>query len=165
MLYLIWDFIINIDKHSAISDFLNTMFPYSFYPFITKPTSIKGESATLIDNIYCNNIFISNVLNGIFYTDISDHFPIFTIIANTEISHKPETFFIRQYHQVNIDKFSNMIKDADWSSVLNCDDCQSAITLFHDIFCIRYDHCFPLTAVEQNYRNRKSWLIKCLKIY
>ena len=69
MIYLIWDFIINIDKPLVSSDFLNTKISYSFYPLITKATSIKAETATLIDNISCNNIFNYNVLSG-FYSPI-----------------------------------------------------------------------------------------------
>ena len=68
MIYLIWDFIINIDKPLVSSDFLNTKISY-FYPLITKATSIKAESATLVDNISCNNTFNSNVLSG-FYSPI-----------------------------------------------------------------------------------------------
>ena len=34
---------------------------------------------------------------------------------------------------------------------------------YGSVFCKCYDHCFPMTAVERNYRSRKTWLSKGLK--
>ena len=54
------------------------MFSYFVYPFINRPTRRVKERATLIDNIY-SNMIKNDILTGIFYTDISDHFPVFYI--------------------------------------------------------------------------------------
>ena len=48
----------------------------SLVPTIIHPTRITNHSATLIDNIFSN---IPHIGSGIFYSDISDHLPIFTI--------------------------------------------------------------------------------------
>ena len=53
--YLLGDYninLLNIDKHVASQDFADTMFAYSFFPLITKPTRVTDESTTLIDNIF-----------------------------------------------------------------------------------------------------------------
>ena len=70
--------LLNTYKHVPTAEFLNTMFSYFMYPFINRPTRCIKQSATLIDNIY-SNIFEHDNLTGIFYTDITDHFPIFYI--------------------------------------------------------------------------------------
>ena len=61
------DFNINLlnydDKN--IANFLNTMFSYSYLPFINTPTRVTGHSKTLIDNIFYNkpmlNITAGNI--------------------------------------------------------------------------------------------------------
>jgi hypothetical protein len=74
------DFNIDLLK-SESCDFANKfteqLFTSSFYPLITKPTRITSHTATLIDNIFTNNIDkIDSSINGILFSDISDHLPI-----------------------------------------------------------------------------------------
>ena len=75
--------LLNIDKHSLTPEFLDIMFSYSFFPLINRPTRVRAESATLIDNIYCN-VLKRNIFSGIFYTEISDHFlfPVLIMITS-----------------------------------------------------------------------------------
>ena len=79
---------IPVDMYIAISrigccsflwKFIDLMYSDSLIPTITKPTRVTSHSATLIDNIFCNNILNEQALSGILYTDISDHHPIFYI--------------------------------------------------------------------------------------
>lgn len=74
--YICGDFnidLLNPNNHKLTEEFIETL--YSF-PTITKPTRITGNGATLIDNIFTNNVE-SNSLSGILINDISDHLPIF----------------------------------------------------------------------------------------
>ena len=53
------DFNINLlksEENQHVNDFLNQMFSSSFYPLISRPTRITNRSATLIDNIFVNNL-------------------------------------------------------------------------------------------------------------
>ena len=87
--YIMGDFnlnLINISEHIPTSDFVELMFSYPFFPLINKPTRLTETSATLIDNIFCNSIDKSKCFNEIIYTDVSDHFPIFTITTSVKIS-------------------------------------------------------------------------------
>ena len=82
VIYIMGDFNINLlnsEKHVKTSEFLENMYSFSFFPLIHKPTRVTKHTATLIDNIFCKNSIQNNSYNGILYTDISDHFPIFTI--------------------------------------------------------------------------------------
>ena len=47
-----------------------------------KPTRITKSTATLIDNLFTNNLSKTEHLNGILFNDISDHLPIFTITGH-----------------------------------------------------------------------------------
>ena len=79
--YIMGDFNINLfnyDSHTKTADFINLMFSYSYAPFINKPTRITEHSSTLIDNIFVNN-YNDNTFQGLLFTDISDHFPVFII--------------------------------------------------------------------------------------
>ena len=106
--YLVGDFNINllsIDSHNDTHEFSDILFSHSFIPYITKPTRITSKSATLIDNIFstgfteCDN----NVLNGILYTDITDHFPVFHIDYSNNTPSQPEFVTKRAYTQENLD--------------------------------------------------------------
>ena len=56
------------------------MFSITLIPQITKPTIITPTTATIIDNIYSNDILCEyNQLQGILYSYISDHLPIFIL--------------------------------------------------------------------------------------
>ena len=85
--YLIGDFninFLNVDSHQPTDDFINLMTSSSLYPLISKPTCITSSTATLIDNIFTNNLeFKTN--SGILYADLSDHLPIFQIIRGVKL--------------------------------------------------------------------------------
>ena len=82
-LYLLGDYNIDLlqsDKHSSTQDFLDILYSHHLLPNITKPTRVTKSSATLIDNIFSNDISsYDNLLTRIMYTDITDHYPVFYI--------------------------------------------------------------------------------------
>ena len=91
--FLVGDFninLINSENHTATTNFVELLFSFDMYPLINKPTRISFDTATLIDNIFTNSY--RDNLTGILINDISDHFPIFTVIQ-TESSKK------KQLHQ------------------------------------------------------------------
>ena len=73
--YLLGDFNLDLlksDIHNPTLDFLNLLFSHSFWPLITRPTRVTSSSATLIDNIFTNNIALKiSCINGIIINDIS----------------------------------------------------------------------------------------------
>ena len=80
--YIMGDFNLDLlrdERHLPTLNFINTMISYSFLPLINKPTRITSTTATLIDNIFCNNVHSNNFSNGVMYSDISDHPSIFCV--------------------------------------------------------------------------------------
>ena len=83
--FLFGDFNINIlnaDSHVPTNDFIHLMYSNGFYPLISKPTRITSHSATLINNIFSNDLD-NHKFSGILWSDISDHLPIFPQGAHT----------------------------------------------------------------------------------
>ena len=73
--------LLKLDENQYIKDFINQMFSSTFYPLISKPTRITNSSATLIDNIFVNNLDECHKC-GILFTDLSDHLPVFQITSS-----------------------------------------------------------------------------------
>ena len=87
--YLLGDFninLFNVSSHLQTADFINCMYTYSCHPVITGPFGpVSDHSTTLIDNIFTNHLVDLNIHSGIFFTDITDHFPIFFIDSNVDV--------------------------------------------------------------------------------
>ena len=118
------DFNIDLLK-SEFCDFANKFTEQlftSFYPLITKPTRLTSHTATLIDNIFTNNIDSS--INGIIFSDISDHLPINhklflnTLRPNEDTGEKYYTK--RIYNKNNSRLFTDEIKNVCWEGTISC---------------------------------------------
>ena len=87
--YLLGDYDINIlnyENNAQTPQFVDMISSNGFLPLITRPSRVTATSATSIDNIFTNNIGdMNNSVEGLFITDISDHFPVFHIARQMEI--------------------------------------------------------------------------------
>ena len=80
--------LLKIDSSLHCNRFFENITTLGFFPQITRPTRLSGESNTLIDNIFTND-FCKPHLSGILVTPISDHLMQFcTIIGKKERSSK-----------------------------------------------------------------------------
>ena len=86
---------LNYDSHTPTFDFMNILFSNNFLPYITRPTRISNNSATIIDNMF-TNLTNSKITSGNILTHISDHFPQFLILENANISHKKQKLLKRE---------------------------------------------------------------------
>ena len=167
LLYLLGDYNINLlnaDKHNATHDFTELMYSFSLLPNITKPTRVTKSSATLIDNIFTNNLLTtSNVLTGILYSDISDHYPIFHIDYSSSIKMEESYTKRRIFSQVNLEKFSNALSNHNWDHVVSIDDAQAAYSTFLNDYIYMYDASFPIKTIKPGYKTRKTWLSEEIK--
>lgn len=122
----------------------------SFFPLITKPTRVQSHAATLIDNIYFNNIASHNMTNGILNTDISDHFPVFSIDHHIATVTPCNSRKSRMFGQNNIQIFKDSLHNFDWSEILNNTNGREAFSLFYTKFCKLDDFSFS----EKKYQNK-----------
>ena len=166
--YLIGDYnidILNYDSHSATADFVDMLYSHAFLPLINRPTRITLNSATILDNIFTNNIGeLECGQNGILVTDISDHFPIFHIGKNIQISEPCETYVTsRNYSHVNKLSFQQALTEIDWYEMYLLSDTQTAFSLFYSRFTKLFDKHFPRKKTKLQYNTRKPWLTSALK--
>lgn len=78
-IHICGDFNIDLLKaksHRPTGKFVDTMYSLSLYPVIIRPTRITAHCATLIDNIFTNNLN-TTISSGLLVNDITDHLPIF----------------------------------------------------------------------------------------
>ena len=169
--YITGDFNINLlnsDTHPPTQRFLDQMFSYSFFPLIRKPTRVDRTSATLIDNIFCNDSHLNYLITGILYTDISDHFPVFAVPdicpTQTSASSVPNNETLtRNINDTTINHFREKLSNADWADIYAQRECQNAYSLFHSKMSSLYEECFPLKKKSVVYKTRRPWLTNELK--
>ena len=116
----------------------------SMYPLISKPTRITSSTATLIDNIFTNNLEQS-MSSGILYTDLSDHLPIFQV-THLKLDVEPlcQKRLARLVNPTTIAAFRSRVETIEWSQVYNSDStddsykihslaflCQHTLNHFH----------------------------------
>ena len=117
--YFMGDFNVNLlefDKYAHVNEFLDLLASFSYLPVITKPTRITEHSATLIDNIFCNIQPLPQ--SGIVISDLSDHFPVFTIFNFENKLNLPSNKYIRINNPQNIARFKET-KQKCVSSIIN----------------------------------------------
>ena len=143
------------------------MFANHFIPLINKPTRLCQKSATLIDNIFTNQSDAES-LQGLFFTDITDHLPIFAICNSIQVNNQPQFITKRICSDANVNDFIQRLQTVDWNRVTQTDDPQIAYSVFHTELQQAYMQSFPVKTIKLNYRNRKTWLTeglkKCIKL-
>ena len=149
-LILHWDFNLDLLQNNIRSTFLPVMLGNNLYPLILRPTRVQGQSATLIDNIFCNNL---NLLSGsgIYTTDISDYFAIYCsfLPQNNEAS---KGNFVevrrRELKPANINLLKESISDFEWHEIKSLDSANEIYNKFSDAVNEIYDRCCPLRTYK-----------------
>ncbi|CAH3180638.1 unnamed protein product, partial [Porites evermanni] len=104
---------------------------FSMLPTIDKPTRVYGSSATLIDNIFTNNL-TNNISSGNIVTDTTDRFSQVCIFKQKLTNTKKTKF--RDYSSFNANKFMNELSAINWEEVSsNCDVTKSSSHLYKTI--------------------------------
>ena len=169
--YLMGDFNIDLlqsETCDIANKFSEQLFTSCFYPIITKPTRITEHTATLIDNIFTNNIEkLDSSVNGILFSDISDHLPILHVCdLNTFHFNKytTQTTNTRVINNANINVFKQAIKDISWQSVFSDNsDPELSFSEFSETFLKVYNTSFPIKrkVVKTNIdKNKSPWMTK-----
>jgi len=167
-IYLMGDY--NLDlinkTNNNVLKFYNTMLSYSCYPHISKPTRIDSAtiSETLIDNIFSNVIHVE-YLNGILYSDISDHLPIFVIGYNAiseKITRKKNFVEKRKETQQTIDSLIFDLSKEQWREIFSVEDANLSYQNFlHKLsYCI--DKNMPLIKKRDNINIKQPWITQGL---
>ena len=128
--------LLNPNKHKMTEEFINTMYSMSYYPIITRPSRITSHCATLIDNIFTNDIE-NNTLSRPLINDISDHLPVFTVYDRNYKNNKPVKN--KEYRRVRSEEsmiafMCNELQTQNWNEMYEKIGINSAYQGFLRIF-------------------------------
>ena len=163
--YILGDFNIDISKNSTQNisqEFLDIMLSASFLPLITKPTRVTNQTATLIDNIFCNVVPLPE--SGIILSDISDHYPIFSRSSYNSNKKIISSQSFRKVTTNNLARLNESLEDADWTEVYNTHDTNTAYNIFMTSFMSQLDRHIPIVNKRTNYKKkpRLPWITKSI---
>ena len=74
--------LLKLEAHGPTSDYMGEFTSGGFYPLVSLPTRLTDTTATLIDNIWTNNL-VAKMGSGLVTVKISDHLPIFAFVGGT----------------------------------------------------------------------------------
>lgn len=156
--------LLNFEKHEATDEFINTMYSMSFYPRITRPTRVTAHSATLIDNIFSNDIQMDSS-SGILVCDITDHLPVFTV--NKALFEEEITQNSVQYSRVKSEEallaFQNALRMQNWSNVYKATNVNDSYEEFIKLFLSLYDQNCPIKQYDPVRKSKyHPWITKGL---
>ena len=85
-------------------------------------------------------------LTGILKTDISDHFPIFTIFVKHRLDSNDKKATIRKriINADSIQEFRDILSEVDWENLYSISNPYDAYEYFLKVFSGIYDLAFPL---------------------
>ena len=110
--FLLGDFNVNLlkfEKYALANEFLDSLSPHMFLPYIVQPTRISTTCKTLIDNIFSNTHTLSFIL-GNHIESISDLLTQFLIVPDFLKISSPPRFYIYERDWSNFDQ-ENFILD------------------------------------------------------
>ena len=166
-IYLCGDFNINLlnyDYHKGTRDFLDSLFTLGLYPLIDKPSRITEYSATLIDNIFTNELNIESK-SGLILNDLSDHLPVFCV-CDYKIQRKcqKKSIFVRNIDQESLSKFKNQLVNENWDDMYNSINVNDAYDNFIKVFTHSYNECCPVKNIIVDVKSvKKPWMSNGLR--
>ena len=128
-MFICGDFNIDLlkyEEHVGSAKFIDTMYSNGLYPLTDKPTRITQQSATLINNIFTNDMN-HDIICGLLINDISDHLPVFSISGHSITRHKyQQNKHIRQVNKQSLDAFIKDLDKQSWENTLISNDVNTA---------------------------------------
>ena len=145
---------------------VDTMFSLGLYPLIDKPTRITAYSATLIDNIFTNELD-STISSGLLINYISDQLPTFAICKYKDVqrTQSPKFRLIRKTSDSCIAALKDDLLSSNWDNVTNEENVNVAYSLFIERLQSSYEKCCPVkkVRVDENDACIKPWFTKGLR--
>ena len=162
--YIMGDFNIDLLKssgHTPTNDFLQGFYGGGFYPLISLPTRITDNTATLIDNIWTNNLEVK-VESGLVTVRLSDHLPIFSFIGGNSLEEgknlQKDEGWHRTTNEAKIARFAETLSQWTYDEV-RAQGVESNVARFRNEFRDLYNTAFPWAKNKKSRRDvEKPWL-------
>lgn len=149
---------LKINEHNNTSNFLDINLDSGLVPMISRPTRITNSSATLIDNIYTNNL--SHVKSLILLSGISDHLPCCLYYGSSKTKKKePITIKTRKLNDKKIDNIKSYLSSICWDN-LEAKNTDQAYNCFLNTISEATDLYAPVQTITFNPKNiiRDDWM-------
>lgn len=151
--------LLNPNKHRVTDDFINTIYSMSLFPKISRPTRITSHCATLIDNIFTNDI-LNSTISGLLITDISDHLPIYRLYNyNHKHAKREHKIYRRIRTEDSLTAFQNDLMTQNWDTIYRNNSINEAYEEFQE-------KCNKLYDTEIKHKQKygeHSWITKGLQ--
>ena len=112
--FLVGEFNLNAldyDANEVVKNFFNLVFQMNFYP-LSKELREFRTSASVIDHILTTRDLENKIQSHIIKTDISNHFPIFTVLKTNDTCSLEKTKFIKcNIFSENIDPIKFLLEN------------------------------------------------------
>ena len=161
--YLMGDFnvdLLKLETHGPTSDYMGEFTSGGFYPLISLPTRLTDTTATLIDNIWTNNL-MAKMGSGLVTVRVSDHLPIFAFVGGTGGTEGGQDGRGRKRRLVNearIRRFAEKLERWSFDEVRSM-GVEWNVARFRDEFRDLYDETFPWVEDKRRRRDEeKPWL-------
>ena len=152
--------LLKIDQHEDSNLFYNVLTANGFRPLILQPSRVTNTSATLIDNIFINDM-VSKSKGGNLVSSISDHFAQFSYLDFCP-KKRPNVLpkFGRSYKNFSHSEFSNELNKIDWLQILHGKDTDSKMESILTITNQILDKMAPLKKLTRREANVQQvpWL-------
>ena len=169
-IFVMGDFNIDLLHYESCSfsqSLLDLTQSLSFFPTIDKLTRVYGNSATLIDNIFSNDLD-SFQLSGNIVSDVSDHFvQVYFSTSNINSFIDPQqNTKIRDYSNFDENKFINELQNVDWMTIASKNDVNLSFSHFYKKFNALVNKHAPLKKPSRRKLKSlsKPWITKGIKI-
>ena len=133
------------DNNELVKKLFNLTFQSGFLPLIQRATRVTRTTATAIGHIITDAILESIMHCGIIKANISDHFPIFTILENScnkNKNYEKTKITKRDFSNENIQNPQFLLENTKWDQFLPSNAPSEAYNIFLKIFSDLYDVAF-----------------------
>ena len=168
-IFLMGDFNIDLLRYETCSysqTLIELSQSLSFFPTIDKPTRVYGNSATLIDNIFSNDLD-NFLISGNIVTDVSDHFVQFCISTSRYENYysRPNSQF-RDYSKFNANRFIADLHLVDWKAIVSKNEVNTSFSSFYKKLNKIVNKHAPLKKLSRRRLKiiSKPWITKGLRV-
>ena len=161
--YIMGDFnvdLLKVNQHAPTSDFMGVFTTNSFFPLISLPSRLTDTTATLIDNIWTNNIMVGSS-SGLAAVRLSDHLPIFSFVEGPKDEEREAYTQTGKRRKVTDHRIHKFAEDLEaWSfDEERAKGIEYNVSKFRNQFRDMYDKNFPWVENKKNKRDKeKPWL-------
>ena len=106
---------------------------------------------------------MDHTIQGIIYSDISDHFPIIHISYPFQAANLDSEIVVRNVSQRNKQAFCRAVSEVDWGHLHISGNARESFTWFHSTLSRLYNKHSPKQMMNKKYNTRKMWLTELLQ--